>query len=230
VRSLQPDAVIFSDVGPDIRWVGNERGFANDPCWATYDPVGEGGGPASPGNVNARQSTTGTRNGSKWLPPECDVSIRPGWFWHERENSRVKTADQLMDLYYRSVGHGANLLLNVPPDRRGLLHETDAAVLREFGTRLRRTQVGWASGLPSISFRRPTTFNLIRIRENIALGQRIDAFTVEADGLKIAEGTSIGARRLIRMEKDVTARRVALKITQSAAPPVIAEFSLFHAT
>jgi alpha-L-fucosidase len=83
VRKLQPQAVIFSDVGPDIRWVGNERGIAGDPCWAAYDPVAADGGPASPGDVRERESPTGTRHGSHWLPAECDVSIRPGWFWHE---------------------------------------------------------------------------------------------------------------------------------------------------
>jgi alpha-L-fucosidase len=79
VRSLQPDAVIFSDVGPDIRWVGNEKGFANETCWATFDPVGPDGGPAAPGFVkDERTAMTGHRNGSRWLPAECDVSIRPG--------------------------------------------------------------------------------------------------------------------------------------------------------
>jgi len=125
VRSLQPNAAIFSDVGPDIRWVGNERGVAGDPCWACYDPVGADGGPASPGDVRERESPTGTRHGSHWLPAECDVSIRPGWFWHEAENSRVKTPAQLIDLYYKSVGRGANLLLNVPPNRLGVLGEED---------------------------------------------------------------------------------------------------------
>ena len=139
VRSLQPDAVIFSDVGPDVRWVGNERGSAGDPCWATYDPVGADGGPASPGDVRERESPAGHRHGSHWLPAECDVSIRPGWFWHERENSRVKTPAQLIDLYYGSVGRGANLLLNVPPNRDGLLQAQDVSSLQVFGNYLRST-------------------------------------------------------------------------------------------
>ena len=125
VRSLQPQAVIFSDVGPDVRWVGNERGIAGDPCWAAYDPVGADGGAASPGDVREKESPTGTRHGSRWLPAECDVSIRPGWFWHEAENGRVKTPAQLIDLYYKSVGRGANLLLNVPPNRLGRLQDED---------------------------------------------------------------------------------------------------------
>lgn len=139
VRSLQPTAVIFSDVGPDIRWVGNERGIAGDPCWATYDPVGADGGPASPGDVRERESPTGTRNGKRWLPAECDVSIRPGWFWHESENSRVKTPAQLIDIFYKSVGRGANLLLNVPPNRLGQLQTEDVAALRSFGGYVRGT-------------------------------------------------------------------------------------------
>ena len=95
VRKLQPDAVIFSDIGPDIRWVGNERGIAGDPCWATYDPVAANGGPAAPGDVRERESPGGHRHATHWLPAECDVSIRPGWFWHQAENAKVKTPAQL---------------------------------------------------------------------------------------------------------------------------------------
>ncbi|MCX6623434.1 MAG: alpha-L-fucosidase [Acidobacteria bacterium] len=136
VRALQPDANIFSDAGPDIRWVGNEKGIAGDPCWAAYDPVGTAGGAGMPGDTKYQQATNGHRLGSRWMPAECDVSMRPGWFWHEQQNGRVKTPEQLMDLYFQSVGRGANLLLNIPPDRRGLLHENDAASLRDFGERL----------------------------------------------------------------------------------------------
>ncbi len=139
VRKLQPNAVIFSDVGPDVRWVGNERGIAGDPCWATYDPIGANGGPASPGDVRERESPVGHRNGAHWLPAECDVSIRPGWFWHETENAEVKPAAALIRLFYNSVGRGANLLLNVPPNRDGLISKEDAASLAEFGAYRRAT-------------------------------------------------------------------------------------------
>ena len=139
IRAMQPDAVVFSDVGPDVRWVGNERGIAGDPCWASFDPVGEDGGPASPGNVRTKESTSGQRHASKWLPAECDVSIRPGWFWHEAENARVKKPAQLTSLYYQSVGRGATLLLNVPPNRDGLLSPEDVASLQGFGAYLRAT-------------------------------------------------------------------------------------------
>ena len=132
-RELQPGAVIFSDVGPDVRWVGNEKGIAGSTCWATYTPHSPNGGPGSPGDVIAAESTTGTRNGKFWMPAECDVSIRPGWFWHPAENAKVRTPAQLLDLYFESTGRGASFLLNVPPDRRGLIHDTDAQSLRSFG-------------------------------------------------------------------------------------------------
>lgn len=136
VRKLQPDATIFGDAGPDVRWVGNEKGVAGETCWETYDPVSEDGGPAVPGNILASASVKGTRLGSRWMPAECDVSIRPGWFWHENENNRVKTPQQLVDLYFESVGRGANLLLNVPPNRHGQLSTPDVESLHEYHQRL----------------------------------------------------------------------------------------------
>lgn len=138
-HELQPQAAIFSDVGPDVRWVGNEKGVAGETCWATFTPRSPNGGPGAPGDVVASENTSGTRNGKYWMPAECDVSIRPGWFWHPAENGKVKTPRQLLDLYYDSVGRGASFLLNVPPDRRGLIYETDAAALHGFGAALRAT-------------------------------------------------------------------------------------------
>jgi len=126
VRELMPQAVMFSDVGPDFRWVGNEAGIAGDPCWATLNP-----GNDAPGNTRANLNQ-GERPGTHWLPAECDVSIRPGWFYHAKEDQRVKTPAQLLDIYYKSVGRGACLNLNLPPDRRGLIHENDLAALGEF--------------------------------------------------------------------------------------------------
>jgi alpha-L-fucosidase len=131
-RKLQPDAVLVSDVGPDIRWVGNEKGIAGETCWATYTPRGATGGPPAPGDIDERAATTGTRNGKFWMPAECDVSIRPGWFWHASENAKVKGPAELLELYCESAGRGASFLLNVPPDPHGLIHENDAAALRGF--------------------------------------------------------------------------------------------------
>ncbi len=133
VRELQPGAVMFSDGGPDIRWVGNERGIAGDPCWATLNRAD-----FVPGEADTDRLNRGDRPGTHWLPAECDVSIRPGWFYHAAEDDGVRSPDNLIDLYMQSVGRGAALHLNLPPDRRGLIHERDVASLREFRRRLDR--------------------------------------------------------------------------------------------
>lgn len=131
VRELQPDACMFSDGGPDIRWVGNEKGFANDPCWHR---IGANG--FAPGVARVENLSTGDPEGTHWLPAECDVSIRPGWFYHTEEDDKVRDPADLLDLYFRSVGRGASLLLNLPPDRRGLVHANDVAALKGFRDRL----------------------------------------------------------------------------------------------
>lgn len=127
VRELQPDACMFSDGGPDMRWVGNESGFAGETCWATFNATESRPGSAGKGNL-----TRGDRPGTQWMPAEVDVSIRPGWFYHAKEDDKVKSLEKMLKIYYESVGRGANLILNVPPDRRGLIHENDAKVLREW--------------------------------------------------------------------------------------------------
>lgn len=132
VRELQPEAVIFSDVGPDIRWVGNENGVAGDPCWATYTPTGKNGEAPAPGQVQYQQGQNGHRDGKYWMPAECDVSIRPGWFYHASEDSLVKSPEALLELYFNSVGRGASLLLNIPPDSIGHISEKDVNVLKQF--------------------------------------------------------------------------------------------------
>ena len=126
VRELMPMAVMFSDAGPDFRWVGNENGIAGDPCWATLNAAGRYPGGSSEG------LTTGERPGTDWIPPECDVSIRRGWFYHAKEDAEVKSPKQLLDIYYNSVGRGACLNLNIPPDRRGQIKDNDVRALREF--------------------------------------------------------------------------------------------------
>ncbi len=127
VHALQPKAVIFSDVGPGVRWVGNEKGIAGDPCWATISTDGW-----APGDAPSEELNRGQRRGAQWLPAECDVSIRPGWFFHASENDRVRSPENLLDLYFQSVGRGASFLLNVPPDRRGRIADQDLRALTGF--------------------------------------------------------------------------------------------------
>lgn len=129
VKSLSPNTVVFSDVGPHIRWVGNERGIAGKTNWNYLDTAGFTPGLGAPHTDTLNH---GNAFGKAWIPAECDVSIRPGWFWHENENTKVKNQYELFDLYLKSVGRGSNLLLNVPPDRRGLISEQDSVSLMEF--------------------------------------------------------------------------------------------------
>ncbi len=271
-RRLQPGAVIFSDIGPDIRWVGNEKGFAAETSWATFMPVAPDGiGKAAPGYSKDAEAPGGHRQGQFWIPAECDVPLRRGWFYHEDQDNTVKTAGQLLDLYFKSVGRGANLDLGLAPDKRGLLHEKDVSALAEFGQQLSRmfgvnlaasarfeasnvrgkdlrlfgpaqlvdqdrysywaTDDNVTTAQLTINLGFARTFKIIRLRENIKLGQRIEAFAVDAwigTGWKeIATATSIGANRLIRLPENVTTSRVRLRITQSPVCIALSDFGLF---
>jgi alpha-L-fucosidase len=127
VRELQPSAVMFSDAGPDVRWVGNERGIGSLTNWCLLNKD-----KMYPGGDFAGILGEGQEDGNYWVPAEVDVSIRPGWFYHQSQDSMVRSPENLMELYYSSVGRNCNLLLNVPPDRRGLLHENDVKSLLAF--------------------------------------------------------------------------------------------------
>ncbi|WP_260923262.1 alpha-L-fucosidase [Novosphingobium sp. 9] len=129
VHKLQPDACTFDPLGADIRWVGNENGVAGDPCWPTMPnkPYGQDVG------------NSGLRGGELWWPAETDVSIRPGWFYHADEDSKVKSPERLVQLYDESIGRGTNLNLNLPPDRRGRIADQDVKILKSFGDAMRAT-------------------------------------------------------------------------------------------
>ncbi len=264
VRDLQPDTVLFSDAGPDIRWVGNENGIAGETCWATQNSEG-----LAPGRADPARLTLGDRPGTHWVPPECDVSIRPGWFYHKHEDEQVKTPRQLVDLYYSSVGRGASLLLNLPPDRRGRIHENDARSLAEFrrildatfatdlaaGARVQATSTRgsdprfqpasvldgkrdtyWASEdavhTPALTLDlgREKSINVVRLREYLPLGQRIEAMALDAwqhgHWEEFVRATSIGNCRLIRGPR-LTTTRVRLRVTRAPVCPAVAEVGLF---
>jgi len=264
VRGLQPDTCLFSDAGPDIRWVGNERGIAGDPCWSTLNRDD-----FAPGRADEARLNRGDRPGSHWVPAECDVSIRPGWFYHADEDSKVKSAVALVDLYYLSAGRGASFLLNLAPDRRGQIPDVDVNSLREFrrildatfakdyaqGARVsasdtrgpgfsprnvidRRLDTYWTTAdqvkTPELilQLNREQTFNVVRVREYLPLGQRVEAFAVDIrkdhEWREFARGTSIGNCKLVRAEP-VTTTKVRLRITQAAVCPAISEFALFAA-
>jgi len=120
VRELQPNAVMFSDAGPGVRWVGNEAGWAGETNWSIIRKD-----EFWPGSPNYKDLTTGHEDGSHWVPAEVDVSIRPGWYYHKSEDHKVKSVKHLVDIYYHSIGRNASFLLNFPVDQRGLIHEND---------------------------------------------------------------------------------------------------------
>jgi alpha-L-fucosidase len=152
-RSLQKESfIIFSDNGPDVRWVGNEEGWAGETNWNMIDP--DSALIRRPGFEKIIGS--GMENGSHWIPSEVDVSIRPGWFYHAKEDSMVKTPEQLFEIYLNSVGRGSVLLLNVPPDRHGLFHENDIKSLQGFRNILNRefkTNLATKAKVTASSFR-----------------------------------------------------------------------------
>lgn len=207
VRKLQPSAVMFSDEGPDVRWIGNERGIAGETCWSTMDRS-----KVSIGHADTNYLNAGDPEGHDWVPGECDVSIRPGWFYHSSEDEKVKTVQQLIEIYYNSVGRNCVLLLNVPLDRRGLMYETDAARLREFRsvidetfksnllegksfnaasgsitpkTATYRPGIVWSPDIASkeewieFDLKKPVTFDRAMIQEQIEHGQRVNSFAID---------------------------------------------------
>ena len=235
VRKLQPNAVMFSDAGPDVRWCGNERGTAGDPNWSTVNPnIVTFPGQDAPGVNDALQH--GDRAGTVWRPAEVDVSIRPGWFYHSAENDRVRTVDNLMDLYFSSVGRNGKLLLNVPPTRDGLLHATDVARLAAFRSRLRtmldhdvargvsrkRVALDSAVGGVELDFGRAVSISLARLEEDIARGQNVARYALsgETDGSwrELSRGSTIGYTKLDRFGR-TKVRRVRLSIGDSVDQP-----------
>lgn len=265
VRRFAPHAVIFSDAGPDIRWVGNESGEAGETCWPFLNR--DKFYPGIP-NVEVKLNQ-GEFDGHDWLPAECDVSIRPGWFWRASENAKVKQPMQLWDIYLKSVGRGANLLLNVPPDALGKLHKEDCEALigfkrlrdRAFERDLARTATAsspkWRAQFPDFSpertidgkdstywslndsdrsgevalrWQRPIDFDLVELREDIRIGQRVKAFSVEVwksgAWTVLYTGTTLGRRRLISFPR-VRTDHLRVRILDSRAAPVLSRISVY---
>jgi alpha-L-fucosidase len=222
VRELQPEAVMFSDAGPDVRWIGNEHGVAGDPNWSTVDPtvvpfpgvVGEG----------VREMLQhGDPHGTVWRPGESDVSIRPGWFHHPSEDDSVKTVDELVQLFFTSVGRNSKLLLNVPPTKDGVLHPTDVKRLR--GMREHLDAQFAMDRFPAVDAGGTETISLADLREDIARGQTVSRYRLEGlvgdDWRVLSRGTTIGYRRLDQFEPvNVSAVRLTIEDAIDEPGPV----------
>ncbi|MDR0509491.1 MAG: alpha-L-fucosidase [Rikenellaceae bacterium] len=260
----QPQAVIFSDIGPGCRWIGNERGVAGETNWSRLDTEGFAPGHDSPGPDTLNR---GNIYGQAWVPGEVDVSIRPGWFYSPSTDTLVKPLAALLDIYYTSVGRNANLLLNVPPDRRGRIHPADSARLMElraaldatFADDLARgasvtasssrgrgyeaarivdgdydtcwaTDDGTLSATLTITLPRTVRADRLVLQEYVPLGQRVAQFSVEffdgATWLPLAEGTTIGYKRILRFPA-VETDRLRVNILRSLACPVLNNIGLY---
>ncbi|MBQ1906113.1 MAG: alpha-L-fucosidase, partial [Bacteroidales bacterium] len=163
----------------------------------------------------------GNVHGTAWIPAEADVSIRPGWFWKESETPKLKTVDQLMDIYFSSVGRNAVLLLNVPPDTRGRIDKADSLRLMEFKARRDSIFGKEAQGL----------FNIVCLKEDITRGQRVAEFAVDAfvEGAwkEIAHGTTIGYKRLLKVPT-VQSDKVRLRVIKSHGRPHVEKPALYY--
>ena len=230
--AYQPHLMIFSDIGPSIRWCGNERGIIGNTNWNLLDTAGFYRGYGGPPEDTLNQ---GNVNGKLWIPAEADVSIRPGWFYHAKEDNKVKSPNTLFNLFLKSVGNGGNLLLNVPPDRRGLFHEADSAslvgfaALREkaFKTNLftgLKPVVKTTAGLPTLTYtlKKATKLNSVVLQELIEHGQRVKTFTIEAkesttgNFVKIFDGTTIGRKKIATFDP-ITTSSIKITITDAKA-------------
>lgn len=253
IQRLQPKAVM-AIMGDDVRWVGNEKGIGRETEWSAT--VLTPGIYARSAENNKRLGVFGKAKdlGSRqmltnatelfWYPSEVDVSIRPGWFWHEKENDKVKSLKHLTDIYFQSVGYNSVLLLNIPPDRRGLIHEADVARLREFAAYRRQAfannavqngQTPWtarAGEQREYALKPGSTINVVLLQEDIARGQRVEDFTVEArvggTWQQLGKGTTVGYKRMLRFPA-VEADAIRLTIGQTRLEANIANVAAYYA-
>jgi alpha-L-fucosidase len=225
-----PNAVVFQGPQASIRWVGNEDGVAPYPAWnaVVFPKAGKQWGHYT--------AADGDPNGNRWLPNECDARIRSTWFWRTDNAATLKSVDQLMDMYYKSVGHGAVLLLNQTPDRTGLIPEADARRGAEFGAEIRRRlgtpraeTLGMAMEL-AVDVKGPGPIEHAMVMEHIANGERVRSYVVEGlvNGTwqPLASGTAIGHKKIDRIAP-VVVTRVRLRVLEAVGTPEIKRFAVY---
>lgn len=253
IRRLQPKAVT-AIMGDDVRWVGNEKGIGRETEWSAT-ALTPGIYPRS-GEQNKELGIFGKAKdlGGRdivaratelfWYPSEVDVSIRPGWFYHADQDKQVKSLNHLTDIYFKSVGYNSVLLLNIPPDLRGLINENDVQRLKEFSGYLKKTFArnyvlkgneawhGTSGTVRQYDIQKDALVNAFMIQEDISKGQRIESFLVEAykDGswIHMAEGTTVGYKRLVRFS-DTRPERIRVTIRSARGVANIAAVGLFYA-
>ncbi len=227
----QPQLVIFSDIGPHVRWIGNENGIINETNWNLLDTVGFKRGEGAPANDTLNR---GNYNGKNWIGAEADVSIRKGWFYHPGEDNTVKSGTTLFDLYLKSVGRGGNMLLNVPPNRMGLISPTDSVALMQFknireksfaNNVFKSAKIFRTKNSIEAHLSKEVQLNTIVLKEDISKGQRVVKFEVSGGNnleyfTKITEGTTIGHKRILTFPTQKL-KYIRIKVVESKADPII---------
>jgi alpha-L-fucosidase len=226
LRKYQPHTSIFQGPSATIRWVGNEDGFAPYPCWngieRSYAARGTG------------TALDGTPDGDTWLPNEVDVSIRrPDWFWTPTNAAKVLTPDQLLSIYYRSVGRGAQLLLNIPPNPTGAFDVKDADDAARFGTEIKRrfgTPLAQVDGHNILILPSPMRIDTVVLQEDTTRGERIRTYRLEGRvsgrWLPLGDGTAIGQKR-IQPVTPITVDAVRIVVTNAVAPATLRRLAVF---
>ncbi|MBT2760618.1 alpha-L-fucosidase [Paenibacillus sp. ISL-20] len=230
VDQYQPDAMVFNMGRPTIRWVGNEDGVAPYPCWNTATTAKE--------SMFTSDMMTWMEGTPGWVPAECDVPIRKlHWFWHPDDEASLRSLEEVLDIYYRSVGHGATLLLNISPDNRGLLPEVDVKRVIEFGDEIRRRfgqPVGQTSGEGSellLKLEHSQPVNHVIIMEDIAHGERVREYALEAysqgEWKELVRGSAIGHKKIDRFDT-VETDQLRVRILSSVEKPLIRNLAAYH--
>ncbi|HYW45281.1 MAG TPA: alpha-L-fucosidase [Bryobacteraceae bacterium] len=223
-----PDAMVFQSTRATIRWVGNEDGIAPDPCWNAVPLAAARGGVAT--------ARDGTPDGGVWLPVECDARLRSGWFWHPDNEPTLKSLEQLMRMYERSVGHGAVLLLNNAPDTSGLIPKADVRRSAEFGAEVRRRfgrSAGEARGegdTVELRLPRAAAFDRAITAEDIRSGERVREYRIEAlaagEWKELARGTAVGHKKIDAFPL-AAAERVRFRAVEAAGRPLIRKLAVY---
>ena len=230
VRKYAAHAAIFQGPDATIRWVGNEMGFAPYPLWNAETKADARSGTST--------SLLGDPDGDAWVPVECDVSIRrPNWFWSTKNERNLMTLDQLIEVYYRSVGRGAQLLLNIPADTRGHMPDADFARAREFGEEIRRrfgksvAETAGTGARIELRLAKGSPVDHVILQEDCRFGQRVRGFRLEglagAEWKALYTGSSIGHKRIVPFAAGEYAA-LRLVVTETAGEPHIRRFAAFH--
>lgn len=243
VRELRPEAAIFSDIGPDLRWVGNERGFADPDCFASVTPKPSipDTSPA-PGFCSTIHSPCGEPDGIYYLPPECDVPLRRGWFYHASEDNTLRSLDCLINIYFHSVGAGGYLNIGLAPDKTGQLAPNDVNRLRDFGqakqqlfqNKLLNKQLQLNSGeAASLALIPDVHANLLEMREDLTVGEKVTSYQLDflrgGNSVATINGHAIGRRRLRTSANLGAADELRLTIATSDGKPTNLSVAFFSA-